>query len=193
VYRVSKRRIRELKEQIAALKSQWPAHSIPPAMIEQLDDLEEELEKALGSMPAEVQQKPLWTCPECGRQFVNANTFHSCGYYDIEDHFVGKSRLVREIFDEFTVVVEGFGPVTVYAQKTRIVFQVRTRFAAVVPRQRWLTGHIWLKRRAEHPRIHRVEMYIYRDHGHIFRLNKLEDLDNAFQELLHEAYALGSR
>ena len=37
-------RIRELEQQIAELKQRWPAHSVPPAMLEQLDDLEEELE-----------------------------------------------------------------------------------------------------------------------------------------------------
>jgi formylmethanofuran dehydrogenase subunit E len=36
-------RVAELKEQIADLKKQWPAHSVPPAMMERLDALEEEL------------------------------------------------------------------------------------------------------------------------------------------------------
>lgn len=37
-------RIRALEDQIADLKRRWPAHSTPPAMMQQLDDLEEELE-----------------------------------------------------------------------------------------------------------------------------------------------------
>jgi len=40
-------RIRELEKQIAELKHRWPAHSVPPAMHQQLDDLEEELEREL--------------------------------------------------------------------------------------------------------------------------------------------------
>jgi hypothetical protein len=88
--------------------------------------------------------------------------------------------------------MEQFGPVTVYAQKTRIVFQARTRFVAIMPRKRWLTGQLWLKRRAEHPRIYHVEMTTYRDFGHMFRLYKPEDMDESFVEMLHEAYALGS-
>ncbi len=40
-------RIHELEAQIADLKKRWPAHSIPPAMLQQLDDLEEELENEL--------------------------------------------------------------------------------------------------------------------------------------------------
>jgi hypothetical protein len=39
-------KIKEIEERLAALKKQWPAHSVSPAMLQQLDDLEEELEKA---------------------------------------------------------------------------------------------------------------------------------------------------
>jgi len=37
-------RIKELEEQIAALKRQWPAHSVPATLLQQLEDLEDELE-----------------------------------------------------------------------------------------------------------------------------------------------------
>ena len=37
-------RARKLERQIEELKSRWPAHSVPPAMLQQLEDLEEELE-----------------------------------------------------------------------------------------------------------------------------------------------------
>ena len=40
-------RVRDLERQIEELKSRWPAHSVPPAMFQQLEDLEEELEREL--------------------------------------------------------------------------------------------------------------------------------------------------
>jgi hypothetical protein len=40
-------RIKELEKQIEELKSRWPAHSVPPTMLQQLDELEEELEREL--------------------------------------------------------------------------------------------------------------------------------------------------
>ncbi len=43
---MNSKRIEELEKQIAELKSRWPAHSVPPAMLQQLDDLEDELEQA---------------------------------------------------------------------------------------------------------------------------------------------------
>jgi len=38
--------ITELKKRIADLKARLPKHSIPPAMLIELEDLEEELEQA---------------------------------------------------------------------------------------------------------------------------------------------------
>ncbi len=39
------KRAQDLERRIAELKSRWPAHSVPPAMLQELDDLEEELEQ----------------------------------------------------------------------------------------------------------------------------------------------------
>ncbi len=45
--KMNSERVKELERQIAELKSRWPAHSVPPAMLQQLEDLEEELEREL--------------------------------------------------------------------------------------------------------------------------------------------------
>ena len=37
---------KELEEAIAELKSRWPAHSVPPKMWQQLEELEEKLARA---------------------------------------------------------------------------------------------------------------------------------------------------
>lgn len=46
-------RIAELEEQIAELKARWPAHSVQPWMLQQLENLEEELEE-LKQAPADA-------------------------------------------------------------------------------------------------------------------------------------------
>jgi hypothetical protein len=40
------KRIEEIEEQIAELKARFPAHSVPPHMWQQLEELEEKLEQA---------------------------------------------------------------------------------------------------------------------------------------------------
>jgi hypothetical protein len=44
---MNNKRIQELEEKIAELKKRWPAHSVPPALMRELDDLEEELAEAM--------------------------------------------------------------------------------------------------------------------------------------------------
>jgi len=41
-------RVKEIEEKIADLKARWPAHTVPPSMWQQLEELELELEKAKG-------------------------------------------------------------------------------------------------------------------------------------------------
>ena len=43
---MDEKRIKELEEAIAELKSRWPKHSVKPAMWQQLEALEEQLEQA---------------------------------------------------------------------------------------------------------------------------------------------------
>ena len=39
-------KVREIEEKIADLKARWPAHSVPPSMWQQLEELEAQLEEA---------------------------------------------------------------------------------------------------------------------------------------------------
>ncbi len=133
----------------------------------------------------------LWTCPICGRTFRAANTYHSCGQYALDGHFTNKNPLVRELYDFLEESLRQFGPVAVFPLKTRIVFQAEVQFAAAVAHKNWLEGQFWLRRNAAHPRIQRVEMGVFRDYGHIFKLTRVEDLDDGLIKLLHEAYVLG--
>lgn len=45
------KRIRELQNQIEELKKRFPAHSIPPALMADLDELEEDLSSLLKENP----------------------------------------------------------------------------------------------------------------------------------------------
>jgi hypothetical protein len=37
-------RVKEIEESIRELKGRWPAHSVPPSLWQELEELEEELE-----------------------------------------------------------------------------------------------------------------------------------------------------
>jgi hypothetical protein len=137
------------------------------------------------------RKKPLWTCPRCGHRFVTRNPWHPCARYRITDHFKGKDPALRKLFLRLKTLVRRFGPVTVYAQKTRIVFQTRGRFVGVQVRKNRLDVGLWLKRRREHPRLYRIEFYPPGDYVHRIRLAELEDLDSVLTSFVREAYKVG--
>jgi hypothetical protein len=136
-------------------------------------------------------QKPLWTCPECGHEFVGRNMWHSCSNYSLAHHFEGKDEKVRQIFDKIIEMVRRCGPVTIYAQKTRIVFQVRVRFGGAITHKRWLDASLWLTRRASHACLRRIESFNARDQGHSFRFHDPSQVDAQFAKLVREAYRVG--
>jgi hypothetical protein len=45
-HRVGKDKVKEIEDKIADLKARWPAHSVHSSMVQELEELEEELEKA---------------------------------------------------------------------------------------------------------------------------------------------------
>ena len=135
--------------------------------------------------------KSLWRCPKCGHRFVTRNIWHSCGRFALADHFQGKPDEIRKTFDQYVALAKRCGPVTVYAQKTRIVIQLRVRFAGAVVRSNWLDASMWLRRKVRHPRLYRVESLGRLGYGHHFRLNTPRDIDRSLARLMKEAYVVG--
>jgi hypothetical protein len=85
------------------------------------------------------------------------------------------------------------GPVTVVPEKTRIAFQVRMSFAAVMLKKRRLDGHVVLARRLEDPRFRAIQTISPGNHVHQFRIETPDQLDDRVREWLCEAYAVGEQ
>lgn len=136
--------------------------------------------------------RPLWTCPKCGKQFVNANSYHSCINWPLETHFEGKGS-ARELFEVFRAAVESTGPVTLVSNKTNLGFMTRTRFAGCQPRKDYLDAAVWLKRRYTSPRVRRLEQYGRHDFVVRFEIRKPEDVDAEVRALIAEARLVGDQ
>ena len=136
------------------------------------------------------QDRPLWRCDTCGRAFANPNQSHACGRHELEAHLEGRSPKVRAIYEAFRAMLEGFGPVTVLPEKTRIAFQVRMSFAQLTIRRDWVLGHFVLARRTESPLFSKVETISPRNHVHHFRLDVPTEV-GLLEGFAREAYAVG--
>lgn len=135
----------------------------------------------------------LWTCPVCGERFTTRNQWHSCGRFTLERLFAGKAPHVGALYERFVKTVERLGPVAVIPQKTRIAFQVRMRFAALMPQKDCLKGHLVLASRHESECFEKIESYSPRNHVHVFRLESEKDFTREFQKWVREAYRVGQQ
>lgn len=99
----------------------------------------------------------------------------------------------RELFDEFVSIVRSCGPVDILVEQSRIAFHARMSFAVVVPRQKWLPGHLVLAEPVDDPRFHRVTRYSARNHVHEFRLATRQNLDATMRRHIASAYEVGEQ
>jgi len=137
-------------------------------------------------------QKGMWACPECGHRFLHRNRTHSCGNYRIEDHFKGTSETARKLFEAFRKKISMTAPVTVYAQKTGIIFHLRHRFALAVARKSWIDVALCLWKPRKHPTLRKIEYFGGRCHRHWFRISRASDMDREFLKLLKESSEVGA-
>ncbi|MEW6714019.1 MAG: DUF5655 domain-containing protein [Nitrospirota bacterium] len=133
----------------------------------------------------------MWKCPKCGHRFLRPNHTHSCGRYKIGEHWIGKSKSARQLYKEFRNLVTSCGQVTVYAQKTGIIFHLKRRFALVVIRKNWIDVALCLWKPRKHPTLMKIEYFGGRCHRHWFRVTRSEDMNPAFLKLLRESCEVG--
>jgi hypothetical protein len=144
------------------------------------------------SHPLELTKRPkLWRCARCGRQFANRNQSHFCSDVRLDSHFEGKPAGTRELFDAFVAAVRKHGPVTVLPEKTRIAFQVRMSFAALMTRRGYLRGHLVLAERCKNACFCKIETISPRNHVHSFELRDAKQLQGDLGRYIGEAYRVG--
>ena len=76
---------------------------------------------------------------------------------NVNDHFEGKPREIRAIYDRLVTVAEGFGSVEQDAKKTSIHSNLETAFAGVAVRKSHLVMTIKSDRKIKSPRIFKSE------------------------------------
>jgi Domain of unknown function (DUF5655) len=148
---------------------------------------------SMPSSTARGELPPLWRCPKCGAKLVTANMWHSCGIFSIETLFARSDPRVLTLFKTFERLVRSVGPVILIPQKTRAVFMVRVRFAAVYPRKSSLICSLGLPKRAQHRNLVRFEKYADHFQGHYFRIQEERDFDSAFKKLIRLSYRVGEQ
>jgi hypothetical protein len=136
----------------------------------------------------------MWVCDACGRRFAARGQVHSCRPAgELEPWFDGVEPAVRAAFDAIVAALARHGPFEVIPERSRIAFHHRMSFAVVVPRRRWLNGHLVLAEPVASPRFHRVTTFSVHNHVHEFRLRGPDEVDTEFRGWLAAAWAVGAQ
>lgn len=139
--------------------------------------------------------KSLWQCPKCGQQFVSKNLWHSCFTQSLDQFFQGKNPKLKRLYQDYLQFVEKIcGKVIVNVNKTRISFQLKTRFAGVprVTKDELICG-FWLKKKIESPRFSKVEFIPPDNYVYQFRIKDKKDLDKEVASWITQACLVGNR
>jgi hypothetical protein len=143
-------------------------------------------------MTSDEPMRPLWTCPKCGKRFVNERNWHSCRVVPLDSPFVGKGA-ARELFDAYLAAVRTIGPFDLDISLGGVALMTRVRFAGAKVRRNRLRVGFWLRRRVESPRVVRTE-HIPPDNW-IYEVDIREqlELDEELLGWLREAYLIGEQ
>ena len=112
--------------------------------------------------------------------------------FTIESHFVGKDRVVREIYDKLKMSVKTFGPINEEPKKTSIHVVNKTAFLGVATRKAHLILTIKSDRQLVSPRIHKTQQTSASRFHHEVKLISRADVDNELVGWLKAAYKLSA-
>ena len=139
-----------------------------------------------------MAEKPLWTCPRCGRRFTRPGQSHACGAFSVPDHLKGKTPHAVALYRRFEQLAMAVGDVVVAPAKTRIGFQRRRIFAAV---NRIAAGHIDVhivtSRPIDSPRVRRIDALAPDCYVNHLRITSTQELDAELAAWLKQGYAWG--
>jgi hypothetical protein len=140
----------------------------------------------------DVETSDLWTCPVCGKSFVTRNMWHSCGQHTVEQFMGGRGPQAWAYWERLQEMVGQCGPYSIVANKTRLEFMVRVRFAGMdAVSERGMSFSFWLKEQIDSPRFRKVVHYGRRDWGYHVRITSPDELDDEVGNWLCRSYAVG--
>lgn len=140
---------------------------------------------------ARSDERPLWTCPQCGAKLLTRNNWHSCGRATLAAWEARMGPRARELYARFASLIAACGPHHVAPAKTRIAFLGRVRFAAITAlSEKGMSCGFALPRPLRSPRFARVVEEVPGWWVHRLRVARPDELDAEVQAWLRESYRL---
>jgi len=130
-----------------------------------------------------------WTCPRCDRFFERSGQSHDCAPgLSLDEYFATGPAHERPVYDAVMRHLATVGPVHADIVSVGIFLKNPHKFAELRPMQKWVSISFALRREARHRTITRKVMQYHGRYWHVANVAAPDDLDDAFCDLLTEAY-----
>ena len=119
---------------------------------------------------------------------------HDCAPgLSLEEYFSTGPPHERPVFDAVMAHLAGVGPVHADVVSVGIFLKNPRKFAELRPMQQWVAVSFGLRRHARHPTITRKVVEYGSRFWHVANVAGPDDVDEAFRDLLTEAYQDAAR
>jgi hypothetical protein len=139
-------------------------------------------------MKLETQNKFMWTCPKCKREFKNRNQGHSCGDFTINQVFEKYSPEIFELFSIIYKLVKSFGDMQISPVKSGVMFTANTTFLALKPHSKYLSVEFASGNAYDEFPIEKCVQISKTEFAHILRIENKFEIDSQISDWLSEAY-----
>ena len=133
----------------------------------------------------------MWTCPNCGRSFKNANQNHSCRLISKDALFVKRSPQLKSLYKKIVEIVQQFGK---FREETVppdvIFFKTRSTFLAVKVKKDHLDIEFFLDHLESAPPVSKYLQTSKHRVAHIVPIDNEKDIDGQLTKWLKDSYNL---
>jgi predicted transport protein len=123
---------------------------------------------------------------------MKRNQMHTCEVFDLERHLSGKSSEIVGLYHLLAAAVSDMECVEIVPMRSSVLFRVRTVFATVKVRKRWLDVYLALEAEYLGDRVQRTERISARRFAHQVRLQSPDDIDEELTGWLAEAHRISA-
>ena len=112
--------------------------------------------------------------------------------HSVEQHFEGRSAVVRGIYDTLVAAAREFGPVQEDPKKTSVHLNRKSTFAGIQTRREFLILTVKAAHDIVHPRISRREQTSAHRWHHEIKISNVDDIDGRLLGWLKDSYELAA-
>ena len=135
----------------------------------------------------------MWTCPNCHRNFRNANQQHSCKLISNDDVFEKKPPELKKLYQQIQKIIKSFGTCKQETLPDGIFFKTKSTFLAIKVKRDHLDIEFFLDHVEDVPPVSKFLQTSKHRVAHVVPINDPVDISKQLIEWMKASYRLISK